>query len=301
MISKPPSSDEMMLRQYLLGHVREDEQRALEQRLLTDEDYFHQLLRVEEELTDDYVRGSLDASDHQRFERYFLSSPERRQNVEFARAFHRYLAAQAQRTSPHPAVFSGWRAMGEIALLCAVIVLAALAVLLFHRNTQLQKLVEQDRIQHSQADQREKELSDRLEQEQKQSDELKQDLASLQNSTHPTGSDLVSLVLTPGISRADDQTATVDVRPGIHRLRLELKTEDVGHQSYRAELQNMEGDVVWSNDNLKARGTGDKRFVEFILATGLITRSDYLVALSGTNPSGSFEKISTYHFSVIRK
>src|SRR5437867_10404414 len=69
--------------QYLLGELRDDEERArFEQRLLADEKLYEELLIAEDELMEAYLSGELSAGDKARFEEPFLASPRRRERVE---------------------------------------------------------------------------------------------------------------------------------------------------------------------------------------------------------------------------
>ena len=86
-------ADRTEIRQYLLGEVtRESRLRRIEEMILTDEAFYEELLVSEDELIDEYVRESLSASERERFESHFLSTPERRRKLKFARALRRYVA-----------------------------------------------------------------------------------------------------------------------------------------------------------------------------------------------------------------
>ena len=84
------------LRQYLLGDLTGEAQQRVEQRLLAEPDFLDELLLGEEELIDDYVRESLPDDDRLKFERHFLSTPERRRQLSFARALGRYVSNAAE-------------------------------------------------------------------------------------------------------------------------------------------------------------------------------------------------------------
>jgi anti-sigma factor RsiW len=75
---------------YLLGNLSEEFRERVEQRLLTEESFFEELLIAEEELIDDYVSGELADEDRQRFEQHFLCTQERRRKLRFAQSFSRY-------------------------------------------------------------------------------------------------------------------------------------------------------------------------------------------------------------------
>jgi hypothetical protein len=301
MIAGRQREEEVLLRRYLLGQTSEEEQLALEQRLLREQDYFDQLLRSEEELTDEYARGEMGSPDREKFEGYFLSSPERRESLAFAQALNRYLSTHEQQAPARPGLFPRWPVFIEISLMAAVVVLVAAVGLILRTNTQLREQVEENRSQRVQTEQRAATLTRQMEQQQEQLNRLEQELARLEPLIRQDDSDLLSLVLTPGLSRASDQIPTLNLTPGIHRVRLDLKIEDGSYRSYRAELQTAEGQAVWSRANLSARRTGHRQVVEIILPAVLLTRSDYLVMLTGMAPTGASDKIGTYHFSVIRK
>lgn len=97
--------------QYLLGILPEEARQRVEQRLLTDEDFFEELLVSEDELTDLYLNENLSSEDRDRFESHFLSTPERHQQLTFAKALSQCVAENSVKdvgtltdTPPIPAV-----------------------------------------------------------------------------------------------------------------------------------------------------------------------------------------------------
>jgi hypothetical protein len=84
-------------------------------------------------------------------------------------------------------------------------------------------------------------------------------------------------------------------------LRLELEIGQENYKSYHAEVQTVEGNVVTSQEDLKAHKTSHNRTVTVVLSAALISRSDYLVMLDGISANGTHEKIGTYYFKVVRK
>lgn len=77
---------------YLLGELAEDEQRRFEEEFMTGARTFEELQAAEDELVDGYVKGALTPRERERFEAYFLATPERRRRLAFARTLHRYVA-----------------------------------------------------------------------------------------------------------------------------------------------------------------------------------------------------------------
>jgi len=85
------TSDDKLLRGYLLGQLAPESRERVEQRLFSDDRIFWEHLSlVEEELIDQYAQGELDGEDTARFERDFLCTDERRAKLELARALKAY-------------------------------------------------------------------------------------------------------------------------------------------------------------------------------------------------------------------
>jgi hypothetical protein len=82
-----------MIKQYLLGMLSEEDQERIEERLITNRDFFEQITIVEDELIDDFVGGSLLEIERERFINHFLSTPQQRQRLESARALQQYVSA----------------------------------------------------------------------------------------------------------------------------------------------------------------------------------------------------------------
>ena len=87
------------LRRYVLGQLAEDAREEIEKGLLANDELFEELLVVEDEIIDDYLAQKLSPNDRTAFERHFLVTPERHQQVNFARAFERHLAKKKHTVS----------------------------------------------------------------------------------------------------------------------------------------------------------------------------------------------------------
>ncbi|HEV2915077.1 MAG TPA: CHAT domain-containing protein [Pyrinomonadaceae bacterium] len=112
---KQQFDDQRFIKDYLLGEVsEEDRQREFEQRLLTEDSFFEELLMAEDELIDDYLSGALSEEEQGRFENHFLSTTERQRKLRFARALRRHVSnrAAAAEEAPGPAssLYSRWLA-----------------------------------------------------------------------------------------------------------------------------------------------------------------------------------------------
>jgi hypothetical protein len=90
--TNPVLGDGSTMKRYLLGDLAEEQCEQLEERLLTEDETFQEILLVEDELVNDYLSGELPAGDRERFSNHFLCTPERHQKLEFASALRRYVS-----------------------------------------------------------------------------------------------------------------------------------------------------------------------------------------------------------------
>ncbi|MCB1025586.1 MAG: hypothetical protein KDB79_14410, partial [Acidobacteria bacterium] len=72
-------SEEM--KRFVFHELSIEEREIFEERFFLDEDFFYDLLELENRLVDDFVRGKLKGSDLKRFEASLEKSEERRQKV----------------------------------------------------------------------------------------------------------------------------------------------------------------------------------------------------------------------------
>ena len=78
-------NEELIVR-YLLGELPEAQQVEIEDSAFQNQQHLQDILAVESDLIDAYVRCEIPLRDREQCERHFLLPPERRRKVEFARA-----------------------------------------------------------------------------------------------------------------------------------------------------------------------------------------------------------------------
>src|SRR5215204_2182861 len=83
------------IREYLLGQADPEMTEQLDEHSFTDE-CAERIGTVEHDLIDEYLAGSLPTGETRPFESHYLSSPLRREKVEFARTLAKY----AERSRP---------------------------------------------------------------------------------------------------------------------------------------------------------------------------------------------------------
>ena len=80
------SPEQHQLRNYLLGRLDDDGEEQVEQRLLSDNEFFEELELIESELLDQYVYGRLSEDERVLFEKQLLQTPQQREKLAFAMA-----------------------------------------------------------------------------------------------------------------------------------------------------------------------------------------------------------------------
>jgi hypothetical protein len=78
--------DQSHIREYLLGKLSDEEQQAIEERLMVDDDLFQELEISKGELIEEYSAGELGQKEQQWFESHYLASTEGSERRLFANA-----------------------------------------------------------------------------------------------------------------------------------------------------------------------------------------------------------------------
>lgn len=82
--------EENRIRRFLLHDTTPEETQQVEEKLLRDDEFAERLLLIEDELIDDYARGTLPEAELRLFERGFALTPPRRQKLIIAQELVRY-------------------------------------------------------------------------------------------------------------------------------------------------------------------------------------------------------------------
>lgn len=265
------AKEQVTIRRYLLGKAVPEEQALLEERLLRDSDFYEELLVAEDELVDQYVANQLPEAEIQSFKTNFLSTPERRQKLGFARSLRRYVnegakdraegvksdpGGEVAQTGPkkRPAV---WFLPTQNPILSYAL---GVAVLLLVVGAWI---------------------------------------ATNNWSTPQTGpGNVLTVVLTPGLTRESGQIKAVQIPSDTDTLQLQLALASDDYQSYRAELLTSERVTVVVKENLKPESSGDKS-INLLVPTRVVKRDDYLLKLAGQRADGTYEDIGGYRFRVL--
>jgi|GEM_PF-620041 len=331
-----PSASERResVRRYVLGELSEEGREQIERKLISRDDYFEELLIAEEDLVDDFVGERLAGPALAKFRHSFLSVPELRQDVKFAKALRRRAAEHAQHRTPRSGeerpppflakILSFFRQpVVGFALAALLIAVCAVVVWMAAQNRRLRGEVEQLQARQTPQPTPQTELQVQLaserervellaaqlsrEQEQRADAERKLEEAARQQAQphrdRPTGPAVAAVfTLTPGIIRGEGESLkkiSLPLSGGRLLMRLDLAVDE--YRSYRATLQTLDGQQLLSTPNLRARAGGGGKSIPFALPAARLTRgSDYQIILSGRTPDGAYEDVGTYYFRVVR-
>lgn len=89
------STEDLRMRQFLLGELSEKDREELEQLVLLEAGLRDKLIMAEDDLIEEYLEGSLDGDERERFLRQFLSIPHQRNKLRIAKSLRRFVRSQA--------------------------------------------------------------------------------------------------------------------------------------------------------------------------------------------------------------
>jgi hypothetical protein len=268
------------LRQYLLGLLPTERHQPLEERILTDGEFYENLTIAENELIDQYLSSELTDAERLCFETHFLLAPERQRKLRFARSLRRYIVAESARTpelyeeeAAEPAekepdairpASSRWdyfklmlaRRPVMAFSMAAVMLLfvAAIAIVVVNRRPE---------------------------------------------ARHEPGN-VFAVTLTPGLVREGGQVTRVSIPNGTDTVRLQLSVPNAEYQSYSVSLATSERADVWRADGLKTATGAGENLLPVDIPAGVLGRDDYILRVRGKRTDGASEDVSRYTFRVAR-
>lgn len=323
-------TNEELIARYLLGDLPEEEQCRLEDRAFLDRDYMRNIVAVESDLIDEYVRGGLSDSERLRFESLFLVSAERQRKVEFARALANVIPRATAEDAIRPATVlappSWWNSfitsLGglnpafkfsmAVAALILVIGGSWLIAETFRLRAQVAQLQaeqqtrrRQEEILRQQVDgarARSEDLAAQLRSERERSEELARQLERDQSRERPAGlSFIASVFLPPGIPRdaAERPKLVVPQAAGVARLQIGLEREDE-YKTFRVEIRTVQGQEVWTQDNLRPRQSRAGRVVNLVIPGSALGVGEYELTLKGVIDNQNTEDVRYYYFDALK-
>jgi hypothetical protein len=289
------SHQEKRMAQYLLGQLSEQEQTEFERQYLMDDVLFEELLAIEDELRDTYVRGELSKADRKAFEQLLLTLPRQKEKQEFARTLHQYLVQAGTPAGPTAHRAAKWKSLLQVlgtpprtALIPALSVTLVVLVLgswwLVRREMQSSR-----------------NASGTASTVKGQPGQVPAPQPSTSSPAPEQEAGTFAFVLTPGLIRGGEQESGALVIPAsVSRVRLEARF-DADYSSYEAVLQTAEGKRIWSEGNLNVQTLPDGKRVFLDLSSSLLSPGDFILTLRGSAVAGRPETVAEYAFRVAKR
>ncbi len=304
---------EQLLNKFLLGQLSEDERAAVEDRIISDDDFFERLLVAEDEMIDAYTGDELPAGERKLFEKQFHSAPHNLERLEFAKTLRQSLVDRRSESNTEVGVKAGWSPFAQyfrlnrLAWATAMVLLtvAVGAIWIFINRARVddgnQQVLNQPNPPGSAP----------LVPKQDNVTEPGKALVtptpqavpspSLQrNSTEPARPVTATFILMPGLSRDAGSARNLIIPVGTTQIQLRLPLEqglNTDFKNYRVLLSLADGARVWSG---AVRPAGDRTLV-MNLPARLFRRGDYVLELKGVTASGTTEAVAEYSFRILEK
>lgn len=290
------STEDLRLRQFLLGKLDEKEREEMEQLVLSEGNTRDKLLMAEDDLIEEYLEGSLQGEDREKFLLEFLSIPHQRNKLRIAKSLRRFARNEANidtvpiqprrftdanmdtepiqprrlseadiETVPiHPEIFQSqglpfYRNPLVYAPMAVLVVVAITAGAIWYAQYR-STIAREHRRQ-----------------------EVERELARLNGSAEPNlpADQISTLIVAPFSPRS----VVASSASSLHRPVLELWLIPSSRQSgrYDASLQKVGSDEKFQIPNLELRDRGGDKAVRLRIPTRLLTPGAYRVQLSDTS------------------
>jgi len=334
-MSKQPYSPQL-LKEYLLGVLREQEAERLDERSLTDDAFVEALAAAEKDLVDAYVQNELTSDELEKFRSHYLNSRLRRQRAQFAEALKtmmeresiQYRITPSQTVEDIPTRQKGFdrsflfptfaaRSISRWALVTAVVALMVISVWLGVQNDRLRQQVATTQSQLKEYQERQQEIGKPIRDQpsvnsqdeisksanQPSLNETKKEDDEQQRNTRepvrPGQGTIASFTLTPQL-RSAGAIPVVSLAPDALNVLMNLKLEPNDYQSYRVALVDADtNQVLWRSGKLNRPKGADTIGVN--LRAVLLKPKTYLLQLFGTSSNGASEFITQYPFKIVQQ
>ena len=306
------------IREYILGQSRDDQTELLDELSFFDE-YSERFGVVEREIIDDYLTGHLSSDEKLAFESHYLTSPIRREKLDFAKALADYTK---QQTPVVPVagnegtifdVFRTWRLAFQFGAAVLVILLGIAGWIAFRISSPTEI------AQSSSTDPAPYEHSNTV--LVTPATPLPSPAATIFPAETPANENQTSrarpvvtptprppkpierrtsvafFLLTPALRSSSFQELKMPTGATTAELRLLLETEEKG--PFRIEVLDLRRrSRVWSASNLTPRKGGAGSMISFRIPARVLGPGEYQISVSRAETGDDSEKIGDYFLMV---
>ena len=316
------SENRQLLISYILGTMPEPDRLALAERCFADDDLFEELLTVETDLLDQYVRGRLDPQDQDRFKQYLHRLPDPQHRIGVATALAKVASerqpslSEAARVSSRRFVFkpaSKTQALIVWSLAAALIIAVVSVIWLASYSQQLEKenarlrakavelTSEQQRLEQAIKAFEDQNADNQAQLEQLQKvldDEQLRRRTATQVRLNGAPSPIVSLDLTAA-SRDLSIPDMLHLTRGTELvlLRVPIRDRDT-YTHYRAVVQTTEGKLVWEKQSNQAPSV--RKEIVLQMSARQLPPAGYKLTLV-LKTSDGIEIARDYYFTVTKR
>lgn len=317
--------NETEIRRFLLGELSENDRNAIEAKFFADEDFFVQIRASEDELIESYIRGTLETSEKEKFERNFLTTKTHRQRI----AFTREMLGKLNELNATAAVKKTETVVAKTSVLNSIIEFFktpkfafgagfAILIVLFggwfllktSNETDIVKQITPTPTVKVETNQAENVQTVSPNQNVSVNSNVQTPKPEIANNSKPTTETPKKeaekpkeiavnpvLALFAGTVRSNGKTSELNLPKNASGANLVLNLEAQDYQTYRAEIVDADGNVIYRSGKLRARNS---KINTFVPAKNL-KRGDYMLKLYGFNPSGAEESAADFQFRVNQK
>jgi hypothetical protein len=318
--------DEKLIKHYLLGMLPPEQFQKIEEHLLVNDQYFQQILAIEDELIEEYLSSKLSKEEQKTFEEHFMSVPEHRKSVQNAALLRNFFFDElASIATPHKrkriSLLSSIKEklslknivplpMAAVVTTVILLIVSAVTWKAIQRSKSGEQIVQES--SSNRIDNREDKVIKEIEQTNKSIQPTESTLQPPtnvekaqpnKNSNHRERSAplIASLELISGQTMGAAESNEVRLKPEIESLQLKLLMRmDDSYRNYQAEVLSDEEKQVWNQRRVKILEKDSYNIAIMTLPANRLRAGSYRVILNGQTDNRSLEKIGTYYFKVTR-
>ena len=325
-------TEKQMIR-YLLGEMSIDEQIEMETGYFTNPENFNMLQVVEQDLIEGYINNKLSASGRAKFEQHFLSTPARREQVQFFKTLTKVIPFEFDQpvlATPEPIHSAAFERVGvgqksswwetvvapfrvqKFALgmsFAAAILIFAIAgswMLIGNRQQSGGELANANTSASPEKAADQQQPSGQQVEPDKQDN---RDKPVTPAAPKPAAKSVVaSFILTiPGvrggpIKGGPSTTAPVVLRlpSGADSVQLTVNHQDAPYSRYRVSLQTITGKQLWSRSDVKASRVKSGTSLLLNVPAKQFSEGSYILSVSRNNTEGEWVVFHDFLIEVVR-
>jgi hypothetical protein len=319
-VTQETFKNEKEIRRFLLGEMTETERAAFEEKFIAeDAGLFDEIGVAEDELIESYIHGALSAAEKTKFEKNFLISQTRRRRVAFTRELFAKLAAEkavaAKKTEAAGADSSVWNSLVNLFKMPRFAFGVGLAILLLvfgfwflvFRNTEKSREI----VKQSTPTPAVLAMPQKPEENQNSAAPTNVNPANKPEASKPPANTeanpnknqpkeiapkpvTATIALFAGTVRSEGKMRVLNLTKETRSANFQLNLESRDYQTYRAEIVDADGGVVYRSGKITARASQ----INASFPTAKLKKGDYFVKLYGVNAAGEEEAAADFQFRV---